>query len=1045
MRRIVARYWPASFLLTAFFFWPGNAAGQTAARDLQENDSEKSEAAVTPSSEAPETSGEAARLGPGNSPVPHAIPDLLDAPSPGYPEEALASGIEGAVVLALQLDENGVVQNVEIVREPGGGLGEAAAAATRDSIFESPPAQGPPHELRRYFHVVRFVLPDEARAVINQAAAETPEQTEESDTEDIEESPQPADELTVFPELMTEVSAPYPEAAREEGVQGQVLLELDVSATGDLDAVRLVSADPSGWGLELAAVKAAWQFRFSPAYAGAVPVPVRITYTYGFQLQEQVVLESVEGPKEGESVDPDGPVNLSGTVRERGTRRALGGVEVLIEKLSLSAVTDDFGYFQFRGIPAGLHRVLVAVPGYRKFETEEEIRPGQATDVVYFVRESPLGVPETVVRTQREKKEVARRTIAIETIERVPGTFGDPVRIVQNLPGVARSPFDFGLLIVRGSGPEDSGAHIDGIRVPQLFHFGGFRSIVTPILLDSIDFYPGGYGARYGRLTGGILDVRTRERYEDQIHGLVQADLLDASAALTGSIRKKGDPNPIGGFVVAARRSYLDVILPALTPSSVDLSSVVFPQWTDIQGKLTLRPGDGHSLSWLAYFSQDRAGSRVEDPGRADIESTQGDFLFKNDFWRAAIDWTYRSRSVFSNRLVFSVGQDFQHFDVGQFASVDVEAFWLELRDEARLDIQDWLELVLGADIISSVYAFEFKFNDFDVRTFGNDPNAEREELVLADEDFGITPAAFLEGRFKLADERVQLVPGVRLDYYVIPGQFSFVTGDPRFAFRVSPDPDRRLEFKGSVGLYHQNPQGYELLEVTGNTELKPEQSVQFSLGTEIRFTDFLSLDLQGFYKRLQDLVVFSSSGVLEDGSDSAWMNTGDGHIYGAELFLRCEPVRGFEGWVALTLQRSQRRDRPNWDFYWYDFDQPIILDIVASYQLPFGFKLGARWRYVSGNPTTPVMNAIYDADDDSYIPLQGTYNSERLPDFHALDIRIDKDFNFRTWKLTVYLDILNVYNRQNPESVVHNFDYTEKTYLYSLPIIPNLGFKGQF
>jgi len=1029
---------------------PGTAAAQTETVSPDESEAAASSPAPSPGlaeddvpSEAPSSTD--SLLPPADSPLPQALPDLLDGPAPDYPEAALAGGIEGTVVLLIQLDANGVVQGTEVVREPGGGLGQAAAAATRDSIFESPPDEGPPHALRRYFRVVRFSLPEQEpteneRTTANAGGVAAPDEGTES-----VDRPQAEDQLTVLPALLEDVSAAYPEAAREAAIQGQVLLELDVSATGELDAVRLLASDPEGWGFELAAVTAAWQFRFSPAFAGEVPVPVRITYTYSFTLEEQVVLEDIEGPEEGEEIDPDGPVNLSGTVRERGTRRALGGVEVLIEKLGASVVTDDFGFFEFRGIPIGLHRVLVAVPGYRKFETEEEILSGQATDVVYFIRESPLGVPETIVRTQREKKEVTRRTMAIETIERVPGTFGDPVRIVQNLPGVARSPFDFGLLIVRGSGPEDSGAHIDGIRVPQLFHFGGFRSIVTPILLDSIDFYPGGYGARYGRLTGGILDVRTRERYEDQVHGLIQADLLDASAAITGAIRAKGNPQPIGGFVVAARRSYLDVILPTLTPASVDLSSIVFPQWTDIQGKLTLRPGGGHGLSWLAYFSQDRAGSRVEDPGRADVESTQGDFLFQNDFWRAALDWSYRGQGLFSNQLVFSTGQDFQHFDVGQFATVDVQAFWLELRDEARLDIQEWLELVVGTDIIASVYAFEFKFNDFDVRTFGNDPNAEREELVLADEDFGITPAAFVEGRFKLADERVQLIPGVRLDYYVIPGQFSFTTLDPRFSFRLTPDPDRRLDIKGSVGLYHQNPQGYELLEVTGNTELKPEQSVQVSLGAEIQFTDFLKLDLQGFYKRLEDLVVFSSAGVLDDGSDSAWMNTGDGHIYGAELFFRCEPIHGFEGWVALTLQRSQRRDHPDWDFYWYDFDQPVILDIVASYQLPFGFKLGARWRYVSGNPMTPVNNAIYDADDDSYIPLQGEYNSERLPDFHALDIRIDKDFNFRTWKLTVYLDILNVYNRQNPESVIHNFDYTEKTYLYSLPIIPNLGFKGQF
>ena len=271
-------------------------------------------------------------------------------------------------------------------------------------------------------------------------------------------------------------------------------------------------------------------------------------------------------------------------------------------------------------------------------------------------------------------------------------------------------------------------------------------------------------------------------------------------------------------------------------------------------------------------------------------------------------------------------------------------------------------------------------------------------------------------------------------------------TLDPRFAYEFTPDPKKRVDIKGSVGLYHQNPQGYEILDVTGNTALKSEQSVQVTLGTEIRFTDFLSLDVQGFYKRLERLVVAGSqSDVAAGGSDAAWTNSGDGHIYGAELFLRLQTWKNLEGWIALTLQRSQRRDRPDWDYYWYDFDQPVILDAVLSYKLPHGFRIGARWRYGSGNPETPVVNSIYDSDSDSYLPLSGDYNSERLPDFHALDIRIDKDFNFTRWKLTVYLDILNIYNRKNPELTQFNFDYTEQTHLYGLPILPNLGVKAQF
>jgi TonB family protein len=929
------------------------------------------------------------------------------------------------VVLILSLNEDGLPTSVSVIKDPGFGLGEAAATATRNTIFDDPIGpEGPPLALRRYFRVVEFELPEDLKS-------------------NVLEGPEASDELTVMPEVITSGEATYPALAREAFVQGEVQLELDLDATGQLEAVRPLSATPTGWGFEIAAIEALWKSSFSPAMAGEAPVPVRITYTYRFTLEERVVMKEVKTPQPGDAIDRGGPVNYSGMVRERGSRRPLADVEIIIEDLAHSTSTDETGHFEFRGLPAGTFRVVAVTPGFHRFETEEDILPGEAASVVYFLRETSRGVPEIIVRARRERKEVTRRTIQIETIERIPGTFGDPVKVVQNLPGVARSPFDFGLLLVRGSGPEDSGAHIDGIRVPQLFHFGGFRSIVTPILLDAIDFYPGGYGPSYGRLTGGILDIRTRTEYGDTIHGMVQADLLDTSVAITGPIKRKGERHPIGGFVLAGRRSYLDVVLPLLAPGDLDLSNTVFPQWLDVQGKVTLNPNPKHSFSLLAYYSQDRAGTRVEDPSIASIETSQGDILYKNDFWRASFDWIARPNDKVTNRLTFAIGQDIGSLGIGQFATVDSSAFWWILRQEANLEVNEKLSFRLGTDIIASLYAFEFDFAGLNI---SGDPYAEREALNLSDSDFGFAPGIFAEAGLKLADERIRLRPGLRFDLYTVPSQFTLTTLDPRFSFEFTPDPAKKIDFKGSLGLYHQNPQGYEILEVTGDTDLKSEQSIQATLGTEVRFTDFLTLDVQGFYKRLERLVVAGSrADVAAGGSDSAWSNSGDGHIYGAELFFRLETWKNLEGWIALTLQRSKRRDRPDWDYYWYDFDQPVIFDIVLSYRLPRGFRVGARWRYGSGNPQTPIVNSIYDSDSDGYLPLNGDYNSDRLPDFHALDIRIDKDFNFTRWKLTVYLDILNIYNRKNPEFTQYNFDYTEQSYLYGLPILPNLGVKAQF
>jgi hypothetical protein len=69
--------------------------------------------------------------------------------------------------------------------------------------------------------------------------------------------------------------------------------------------------------------------------------------------------------------------------------------------------------------------------------------------------------------------------------------------------------------------------------------------------------------------------------------------------------------------------------------------------------------------------------------------------------------------------------------------------------------------------------------------------------------------------------------------------------------------------------------------------------------------------------------------------------------------------------------------------------------------------------------------------------------NSLRNPLFHQLDLRIQKEWLFDKWKLALFLDIRNAYNRQNQEGLIYNFDFSQNTPLLGLPIIPSLGLRG--
>ena len=88
---------------------------------------------------------------------------------------------------------------------------------------------------------------------------------------------------------------------------------------------------------------------------------------------------------------------------------------------------------------------------------------------------------------------------------------------------------------------------------------------------------------------------------------------------------------------------------------------------------------------------------------------------------------------------------------------------------------------------------------------------------------------------------------------------------------------------------------------------------------------------------------------------------------------------------------------------------------------------------------------SVYDATGDVYVPQYGAVNSERLGTFSALDLHVDRIWNFDRWRLSLYLDVQNVTNRANQEGWQYSYDYRQRQPLTGLPILPILGLKGEW
>jgi hypothetical protein len=633
-------------------------------------------------------------------------------------------------------------------------------------------------------------------------------------------------------------------------------------------------------------------------------------------------------------------------------------------------------------------------------------------------------VIEVTGRAPEQTRPVAYRMTA-EDVRQTPGAANDVLRAVQTLPGVARIPYNFGGLVLRGQAPRDTSVFLDGMEVPIAFHFGGVTSFYPATLLEGLEVTSGGFDAGWGRTQGGVISLATREPRTDGWRAGGEVGLLHSGAFAEGPVPGGG------GLMIGVRRSYLDALVRPFVDDGTPLPSYLDAQ---LRGSWGDPRRDGRFIPQL-FASIDRVAS--------DELALTSAFVRTGVTYRKSWGKTHLEAVPWGGYNVLSIedsSQDDEPPMDGEEPVGDVKFRRPMTVLGARADLirdTSWGHLRGGLDAQGG------HLGQLEV-------NVDEMSVEATTSLWWRDVAGYAEVRVAPWGGRFSAKPGVRVESYGATGE---VVVDPRLNLhqRVS----ETVTLRQAAGRFHQPPTPMELEKTLGNPGLKSGYTDQLSLSVDARLPWDVEASLTGFLHdgRRQPTSAIrpgpdpevpepNTGGLgpifaelLEEqfGSFDYKEATGRARSQGVELSLKRRSER-YYGYLAYTLSRSERKDDPTRFSGWrpYQLDQRHHLTAVGSVAFTH-WRLGGRLSVVSGNPYSPASGV-----DDNGETLIDTWGG-RLPLYVSLDVRADRSWRRKWGEVVLFVDLQNATNRRNIEGREVE-DNGKESDIRGLPILPFIG-----
>lgn len=804
---------------------------------------------------------------------------------------------------------------------------------------------------------------------------------------------------------------------------------------------------------------------------------------------------------------------ITGFVRDKTSSEPLIGASVYDALTRKGTASNSFGFFSLSLDPGDV-RMQVSYIGYK---TEVLSIPFMEKDTLITIELlNNAALNEVVVLADNRERQPVLTTqmgsleINQRTIRNTPVMFGeaDIIKTLQLTPGVSVGTEGLAGMFVRGGNVDENLFLIDGNPVYQVNHIGGFFSAFNSEAIRGMDFFKGGFPARYGGRLSSVVDVHTKEGNMKKFEGSASLGLISANVRLEGPIVKDRT-----SFMVSMRRTWLDAItLPAFaiinkTQKDDGFKSHGSYHFHDLNMKLNHRANDRSRFFLSLYAGEDALRAKFEEKPADEndpILADNNDSRLKWGNLMATAGWTY----IFNHKLFGKLSGVFTQYrsTMGNKTRYKYAYKGGDLPDLV-FETENETENVTGITDFGFRSAFDYFPNTAHHIRFGGDVMVHRfrpEYSKVAMSNNAITDtlslgtvytdqliwgnelAAYLEDDWTLSHS-LRVNGGFRYSLFHLEGK-TYMALEPRFSLRWLLDDNfsMKASFARMNQYVHQISDSYLNLPTDSwmpvTKRLKPLLSDQISLGAYYNWKGIVDLSLEGYYKRMNNLLEYRD-GVNSLVGFTNWedkLTVGKGRSYGVELMIRKQAGRT-TGWLGYALSWSDRKfnELNNGNRFPSKYDNRHKLNLVVMHKLSPKVELSASWTITSGNYTTlslenyesviPKGNYDEGQSGSDYIELDylNNRNNYQLPVYHRLDLGINiyrpkKSGRMGIWNISVY----NAYCRLNPFMIYKTYDakqldkdmsgngYSQR-YRYEyiprfklvslLPIIPSITYTYKF